>query len=294
MSNKTDNIFDNNSDFEEDKNEKNLKADRETFKNLIRKVAIAYGAKNDDSLSKDIDEIIEFEETLENLKVSDDLQRVFEWIELFSPSLFSSKSVKNVTKRNLESFSSRTFANFFGWRVVQATLSVTNREIDNILLEFERNVSGKQDKAQRWKKCVEIVQNKLPIATELLYASNYFSESDKISAEKLIDEMFDAFEKRVESLKWIDEILKNQILIRIKSLRKSENFKDQNIDNFYENFGASNNFVQMVLGLDIFKADSNFDEKLKINNFLSKTSNNVKNNQMCKLSSKFKFYLELI
>lgn len=298
---KSDDIFDHNNGIDiESKIELNNFVDenfpsiKETIKSLIKNVAVAYGAQNEDLLTKDIDEILELEESLIYSKINSkdisvELKKFIKWIDSFSPSLLPSRAVKNTSVlQTFESFSTRAFANFFGWRIVSSTLTSTNREIETIFLEYERIVFGKQDRPQRWKKCIETIQYKLPIATEILYSSKYFSEKDKSSAKKLVNKIFDAFEARIKSLNWIDENIKTQMLSRLENLRNSGiqiGMERQNLDNFYESLTNSrifDDFTEVVLALDIFRADSVFEEKSRNLNFHQNSMYNVKENQLCK------------
>lgn len=228
-------------------------------------------------------------------KSNEKLKRIHKrviWMEIFAPNILADPSrapdsvpenfneiylkfVEETPKRLAELWCwlssrlkflplSRTIANYVGWRVVQASIFFLNNDIREALLEFEKLAYGKEDFEQRWKLCIAIASEQLPVATGSLYISQFFSEEDKKAAEELVELISIEYKETLNSSTWMDENVKKLALATADKMLKfigyHENLRGIQALNFYDNLEEHpvENFLEMGLSLVIFNTDREF------------------------------------
>lgn len=97
--------------------------------------------------------------------------------------------------------SDSVLANYLFWRVAQFSASFLSEEVRNMKYNFEKVTT-----ASRWKKCVEVVSNALPISVGAMYAREHFPKKTKIKITELTNDIIEAFKKNLYEVFTIDRI----------------------------------------------------------------------------------------
>ena len=85
----------------------------------------------------------------------------------------------------LANTSKRAVANYMFWRVVKTSNLYLNEQIRNRSFVLTSGILGQPNRSVRWKECVSIVTNSLPISAGALYVKNYFTEDAKAAAVEI-------------------------------------------------------------------------------------------------------------
>ncbi|XP_043928223.1 phosphate-regulating neutral endopeptidase PHEX [Protopterus annectens] len=87
----------------------------------------------------------------------------------------------------LETVENRTVANYITWRMVHSRIFHLSRRFLYRHLDFARIITGTNSLADRWDKCVNLVESALPYASGRLFVDAYFQEDKKHMMEELIE-----------------------------------------------------------------------------------------------------------
>ncbi|CAO1337117.1 unnamed protein product [Diamesa serratosioi] len=195
------------------------------------------------------------------------------WLELLSPSYLANNRVINETLGDgfIQSYydfinqtSKRVLANYVGWRLIQTSLDFTDKTIRGAVLTFQKSALGKEDLDQRWKFCANLVTNEAAVATGSLYVDEYFTEDDKKSAVKLVDNLLKEYIATIESSDWMDdqtkEAAKNTTVTMKRYIGYNDKLRTEEANEYYNDLfeHPEENFLEMGLAFKIFETDREF------------------------------------
>src|SRR5262249_32902029 len=82
-------------------------------------------------------------------------------------------------------------------------------------------LNGTPEPRARWKRVLDQEDTYLGDALGQLYVKQHFSAAEKQRYEKLVDDIFNAFQHRIQKLDWMSEPTKQKALVKLNAvLRK--------------------------------------------------------------------------
>uniref|UniRef100_A0A913IE97 Neprilysin n=1 Tax=Strongyloides stercoralis TaxID=6248 RepID=A0A913IE97_STRER len=225
-------------------------------KYLIAKISLLaqdYGSKKTiDEITKDVDEMINFETEFAKILVPDHARR--NYTELYNiikidelnklmPLIDWNRYFRAITPYDLHDYLNSnpdiiiTELNFFD-RVVELLKNTDTRVITNYILtryfstwtmqlderyediqqEFLKEFVGKKVKSPRWKDCSATASSKLPYASGAMYIDAFFNDKDKAAAMDMVKDLREAFNEILESNSWMDDVTKKYALEKLHEM----------------------------------------------------------------------------
>lgn len=158
--------------------------------------------------------------------------------------------------------SSRTIANFIMWRLIEFTVPFSSSQLKQRYLKFQKEIDGRLDRDQSWKRCVDIVTENLPYAVGVIYVENYFKHQEKQEVLKMYYNIKDEFSNVLKESLWMDDKMKTKLNDKLNSLTPligfpGEYFDEQKISEFYEGVKIDENeYLETLLHLRVIVADA--------------------------------------
>jgi predicted metalloendopeptidase len=121
-----------------------------------------------------------------------------------------------------------------------------------------------KDYEQRWILCADLVKLVAPVAIGSLYISEYFTETDKQSAEQLLDSILEEYVSTINASVWMDETTKQTAIAKTATLKKYIGYHDSlrsiEATNYYDEVSgiSEEKFMEMGLALHVYSTDREF------------------------------------
>lgn len=192
-----------------------------------------------------------------NIKIDEN-----EFVTVLTP-----KYIENLEKL-INKTPKRILANYLIWRVVQSSGLYLTDNIRQKALNYLKAITGETKIKERWKECIEIIQDKMPIAMSALYTRNYFDKNVKNHTQDLVREIYKQFYKILENIDWMDNVTKRNAIEKLENIGyqiafPDELFDDVKIIKFYENLKLNgHSYLEDILSLRLFEMKNSFG-KLK-------------------------------
>lgn len=166
----------------------------------------------------------------------------------------------------LNTTTTRTIANYLMWRLTDSVSDYLNDDLRKLELNFTTVATGKKENPPRWKECMSVVNQKMPIAIGSLYIRKYFKPSAKTSASHMVDRIRREFKELLKRNTWMDEETKQSALNKLNAINyyigyPDEFYDDAKVNGYYERVNIDpNNYLQSLLGINIFSVDDDYEE----------------------------------
>ncbi|XP_065163092.1 neprilysin-2-like isoform X3 [Atheta coriaria] len=158
----------------------------------------------------------------------------------------------------------RVQANYLLWRAAASSVTYLTEELRNRQLQYSTIVTGKTERASRWKECIDISAGSLPIAAGALYVRKYFNEDARQSAKEMVADIRAEFKEIVKKVDWMDEKTRQSALEKADSMSTHIAYPDELLDNskleeFYQNLELEDgNYMRSILNLTLFGTEFSF------------------------------------
>lgn len=150
---------------------------------------------------------------------------------------------------------------------------------------FQKQISGRQAREQRWRECIDVLTENLPFAIGAEFVKNHFENESKASFEEMYRNIKDEFVATISQAEWIDENTRDKLMKKLQSLvplvaYPDEGFDEQAIKDFYDGIKFDNErYFSTLFQLRVIAADDKFrqtysssTENEKWRKFLAPTS----------------------
>ena len=109
---------------------------------------------------------------------------------------------------------------------------------------LEKALLGKEGHTERWRQCVADTDSALGFALGAMFVRQVFHGESKQEAQKMIDAIKKAFERRLKSLSWMDKETQNAALIKARAITDMIGYPSfienpEDLDKKYENLNIS-------------------------------------------------------
>ncbi|KAK9888869.1 hypothetical protein WA026_001089 [Henosepilachna vigintioctopunctata] len=258
-------------------------------------IAVLFGADRARAL-KELEESLRFEIKLANISLPsekrrnatalynpmtiEELQRRYQtvpWIEymntLLAPDtkvsmdeivVVSVPSYLSDLEKLLESTPKRVQANYLMWRAAASSVSYLTEALRKRQLEYTTVVTGRTERAPRWKECVDIASGSLSTAAGALYVRKYFNENARQNALEMVRDIRAEFESILRNVDWMDDETKKNAINKAKSMAThiaypDELLDDHKLEEFYDNLELDeHNYMRSILNLTLFGTQFSF------------------------------------
>jgi endothelin-converting enzyme/putative endopeptidase len=109
---------------------------------------------------------------------------------------------------------------YYKWRLITASASFMNADIDQEDFHFYRNVlSGVKKQEPRWKRGVSVVNGTIGEIIGKIYVERHFNAEAKRRMTKLVENLRQAFEVGINELEWMSDNTKVQAQDKLMKFR---------------------------------------------------------------------------
>lgn len=169
----------------------------------------------------------------------------------------------------LDRTSKRAIANYMMWRVVAESTNFLTRQLRQRQQDYAAALIGTQTEEPRWKHCIGIVTDKLPIAIASAYAAQYFDSNSKAIVQLMVDYIREEFKKLLKSITWMDETTKRVAFVKADKMVAHIGYPDELLDEkkiieYYKRVDIdASKYFQSMLSMKVFEADLEY-KKLRM------------------------------
>lgn len=173
----------------------------------------------------------------------------------------------------------RVLANYLAWSVTKSVVTYLDEQGRDIRFTFDKSISGIQEKAPKWKRCVnEMGFNSLAgggfgFVAGSMYARRYFNHDAKAVMLEMTNYIRKAFKEDIlEKIDWMDDITKARALKKLEKMDQFIAYSDEflqkdKVDGLYKTIEiVENDYLKNTLHLIRFWRKFFYDQlREKIN-----------------------------
>lgn len=154
--------------------------------------------------------------------------------------------------------------NYLMWRTVSSVSHILNSEIRERGMQFNKILSGKKSYEPRWRECVTVVSEALPIATSALYVKNFFKQESREIALEMVTSIREEFVKILKDVPWMDALTRQAALDKAEKMIASIGYPDEltdesKLNEYYDGLRLNGeNYFESMLKIYRFGVEKNF------------------------------------
>ncbi|GAK34165.1 endothelin-converting enzyme 1 [alpha proteobacterium Q-1] len=136
--------------------------------------------------------------------------------------------IKLIDETSLE-----TWKAWLRFKAIQSHANLLSAEIDDANFEFFGKVlSGQQEQRPRWSRGVNLVGGRggLGEAIGQVYVERHFPEDSKTKMVELVENLREAYRRRIEAIDWMGEDTKKEAFAKLASFNPKIGYPDQWLD----------------------------------------------------------------
>jgi len=174
----------------------------------------------------------------------------------------------------MKSTPKRILSKYIVWQMLRDKISFLSKPFRRARAAFNRQMTGVKDNNPRWQTCTGVTNDNMGVPIGTLYVENYFKEITKEKTQEMIKEIIQAFVKRIEKHKWIDEKTKKGILEKTDALVAKVGYATY----ILQPEELNKRFKKLEVGDDFFVNNLNVDKWIRMRLFgkLRKTVDKTK------------------
>ena len=104
----------------------------------------------------------------------------------------------------------RVLANYLLWGVAMESMSLLNKEPQEIRQQYLKKTSGVAKPSPRFEMCVKDVSDYLSNAVGSMYVKKYFDEESKKSASEMVVDIKKQYDTIIDEADWMDDVTKER------------------------------------------------------------------------------------
>lgn len=117
---------------------------------------------------------------------------------------------------------------YLEWHLINSFASYLSQEyIDAMFNFYGRVLTGDKKIKPLWRRVAKTVEGSVGEALGKLYIKKYFGKEAKEEMNKLIDNLFEAYEVRLKNLDWMADATKKKALIKLRSMNRKIGYPDK-------------------------------------------------------------------
>lgn len=162
----------------------------------------------------------------------------FDW-----PSFFQAYGIENPDTLNVSTPSAikplisvidktplSTWKSYLTFATIRRHASILTEEIEQTQFEFFGQVlSGQPEQRERWKRGVQMVGSRGALGEALgqVYVERYFPESSKKMMVDLVENLREAYRRRIQNLDWMSDVTKKEAFEKLASFNPKIGYPDK-------------------------------------------------------------------
>ena len=123
--------------------------------------------------------------------------------------------------------SDREKKDYYLWTYVRGASPYLSDDFSDAAFEFNKVMSGVQEKQPRWKSALGVTERNLGEAVGQLYVEEYFPESSKIYMQGLVENLRTALGKHIINLPWMSDDTKVAAMKKLNAFTVKIGYPDQ-------------------------------------------------------------------
>ncbi|XP_077523703.1 neprilysin-1-like isoform X2 [Amblyomma americanum] len=180
------------------------------------------------------------------------------------------------TTKFLRTVSPRTLFNFMGWSEFVSRAGYASKRFRAAKLNYTKDAYGLMKDPPLWKKCVKLLTSSMREVVGHLYVRKKFSSRAKRNVEKMSYSMKHMFQKRLHSIKWMDEATKERAQNKLRKMRPKIGYPKwmmdiNNLEGLYRHLGEVKSRDPFVKVIDDIVENNNRNRLLELRKPFDKT-----------------------
>ncbi|PIO72527.1 peptidase family M13, partial [Teladorsagia circumcincta] len=274
---------------------------------LIGKVKLIYEyanlPKNDEKITKDVDEIIEFETKIAKIMVAEEDRRdyskmynirrlsemqkltpMIDWSKYFHSTapysvhkyfatdpeilIVEIDYMRRITEL-LQLTDPRIITNYIFIRFTSSWSGELGERFEDVSQEFHRLMYGRKQKAPRWKDCTSHTMHRMQYAAGAIYVSKVFDQASKNVTLEMVNDLQEAFHEMLVENDWMDKTTKKTAFEKAEAMLEQIAYPDfildsKKLDNHYDfSVDESDSYSQMIEKLSRWNIEFGFKRLIK-------------------------------
>src|SRR5262249_39560331 len=116
---------------------------------------------------------------------------------------------------------------WLAWQVIHSAAPFLNKAVVDEDFEFERQLSGADEIAARWKRGVKVVEGALGEAAGKLYVARHFPPDAKARMQQLVRNLIEAYRQDIQELDWMSPKTKMKALEKLAKFTPKIGYPDK-------------------------------------------------------------------
>ncbi|NQV93382.1 M13 family metallopeptidase [Candidatus Kaiserbacteria bacterium] len=117
---------------------------------------------------------------------------------------------------------------YLRWQIIDGFGSLLSKDFINIRFEFYgKTLTGQKQSEPEWKRVIGVLENNIGEAIGKEYVKTYFPPEAKEKVNELVDHLFVAYKKRIQSNEWMTASTKKKALLKLKHMTRKLGYPDK-------------------------------------------------------------------
>ena len=144
---------------------------------------------------------------------------------------------------------------YIKWQIVLTFYGIISEKYANLRFEFGKILNGTKEMLPLWKRVVLMLDDAIGEGAGRLYAEKHFPESSKKEVLKLVENVRDAYEERINKLDWMSSDTKLYAVKKLRNIKVLIGYPDKWRD-FSRLKVARNSYLENIIESERF--DTNY------------------------------------
>lgn len=112
----------------------------------------------------------------------------------------------------------QTLDSYMKWHIIKSTRNALSKPYRDAGKILEKALLGKEGHSERWRECVTDTDTALGFALGAMFVRKVFHGESKKEAHNMISSIKEAFERRIKSLRWMDDTTQIAALTKAEAI----------------------------------------------------------------------------
>lgn len=122
----------------------------------------------------------------------------------------------------------QTLKDYMAFHLVSDFAPFLNDELANARFDFYgKKIRGTQEQRERWKRVLDAQEMAIGEQVGKLFAEEYFNEKAKKRYSDMVENVREAYKKRIQKLDWMSDSTKQKALAKLAAIKKKVGYPDK-------------------------------------------------------------------
>jgi len=152
---------------------------------------------------------------------------------------------------NLKATSLSDLKNYLTYRLINSFSNALPEKYGVESFKFNQLFSGTKERKPRWKRVVQSEEDAMGELVGQLYVKKYFDSTAKKRYEKMLEEIREAYKRRIEKLDWMSDSTKQKAIVKLEAIHKKIGYPDKWKD-FSQMQISNESYLQNIINANIW------------------------------------------